>query len=154
MKIFLLLAVSLLISCNNPTETKSDSDLLLNGECSNSIFTYLNIDNISELHVEYYKSMYSTAPGKTVIIKNPDTIKKVADLLKALPDTGEILIKFGSDAYKNNVILVQSNTKSDTVILIGNLIKSPVGPFYRPEQKEQIALVNLVVDPVIQKNLR
>jgi hypothetical protein len=113
----------------------------------------LNIGNVSELHIEYYKSLDVTSPGKTVIITNADTIKKVTDLLKVLPDTGEIMVKFGSEVSINKLTLVDSDLKTGTVILIGNRIKTPATSFYQPARNEEITLVNLVIESVIQKSL-
>lgn len=156
MKIFLLLAVLLLFSCNNPTETKNDSDLLLSNGCPNSIFTHLNLGNIRELHVEYYMSLYSSMEPsvKMVTINNADTVRKVTGLLKALPDTGQIMFKFGPEVALNKLILIDSDGKSGTISLIGNRIQTPASSFYQPERKEETTLVNLVIDSGIQKKLR
>jgi hypothetical protein len=154
MKTFLILSVVLLVSCNNPTETKNDSDSSLNSECFNSIFKHLNLGNISVVHVEYYKSLYSTSSGKTVTITNTDTIKKVTDLLKVLPDTGEIMVKFGSEISLNKLTFVDSDAKSGTVIIVGNRIKTPATTFYQPMRNEEAALINLVIDSGIQKSLQ
>ncbi len=153
MKTYLLLAVSLLLSCNNPTETKNSSDLSLNAQCANSIYKHLNSGIIFTLQVEYFKSLYATSPGKMVTITDTDTIKKVTALLRALPDTGEIMVKFGPDASFNKLILVDSEAKADTVILIDNRIKTPATSFYHPAREEENALVKLVIDTCIQKSL-
>lgn len=153
MKAFLSIVVLLLTFCNNPIETKNDTDSSLSSECPNSIFKHLNVGHITELHVEYYKSLYSTSSGKTVTITNADTIKKVTDLLKALPDTGEIMVKFGSEVSLNKLTLVDSDAKSGTVILVDNRIKTPATSFYQPARKEETSLVNLVIDSGIQKRL-
>jgi hypothetical protein len=154
MKTFLPVVVLLLIFCNNPVGTKNDSDSSLSSECSNSILKHLNLGPVSKLQVDYYKTLYSTSSGRTVTITNADTIKKVTELLKTLPDTGEIIVEFGSEVSLNKLTLIDSNSKSGTIILVGNRIKTPATSLYQPTRKEEIALVKLVIDSGIQKSLQ
>jgi hypothetical protein len=153
MKIYYLLIAFVFVFCNNPTEDNNNSNVTEEHVNPNSIFKQMNMGAITDVHIEYFKSINSSKPGKTITINNADTIKQIENLLKALPDNGDIFCSFSSEAKKTNLILVDSREKSDTLLLINKKLQTPGTTFYQPTRDEEKRLVNLVIDTVIQNGL-
>jgi hypothetical protein len=120
----------------------------------NSILKRLNSSSIKVVQIEYYKNIYSSVPGEKITISNVDTITQIENLLKLLPDNGQVFVKFNQDASKNNVILTDANGKSDTIAILANRIKTPATSFYLPSPDAENTFVNLVIDTLIQKKLQ
>ncbi len=152
-KIIVFSTAILFLLCSNPVVNEKQESQFLGNEIPCSIFSTLSVGKVSHIHVEYYRTLYSTEPGKKIVISNTDTINTIVNLLKMLPDSGQIFIKWGQDAPMNKVILVGSNTISDTVMIIENRIKTPATSFYSPVKPEENQFVNLVIDTLIQKGL-
>jgi hypothetical protein len=152
-KIIVLSTAILLVLCNNPVINEKKDSPYLGNEIPCSIFSTLSVGKISYIQVEYFRTLYSTEPGKKIIISNTDTIDTVVNLLKMLPDSGQIFVSWGQDAPMNKVVLVGSNMISDTVIIIENRVKTPATTFYSPEKPEEKQFVNFVIDSLIQTGL-
>lgn len=154
MRILFCFIIALLCFCNTISNNNDVMNLAENQPDENSILKRLNSSSIKVVQIEYYKNIYSSVPGEKITISNVDTITQIENLLKLLPDNGQVFVKFNQDASKNNVILTDANGKSDTIAILANRIKTPATSFYLPSPDAENTFVNLVIDTLIQKKLQ
>lgn len=141
MKCFILTITCLIVFCSHPTGVNDNPD---------SNFNYSKFENVSSIQVEYYDSLVSLSPSTYVNIFDKDTIEQVVTLLNSLPDTGDVKIKWDKGTTRNNLILIGSSSESDTVVIIGNRVKTRSTSFFKPMRYEEEQLIDLVIDSTLQ----
>ncbi|NLW32305.1 MAG: hypothetical protein GXY77_12720 [Fibrobacter sp.] len=141
MKCFILTLVFFIFFCNQPTSVNDNPD-------PNNNFS--KIGSVSFIQVEYYDSLVSLIPSTYVNIFDKDTIEQIVNLLNSFPDSGDINIKWNQGVTKNNLILIGSSLESDTIVIIGNRVKTRSTLFFKPMLDEEKQLIDLVIDSTLQ----
>ena len=137
MRRFILLAMTgFLLNCN----------LLEKPRTQRTLFDYYKIEKVDSISVCYFDSIVSRSPFFVRGIKNADTIQKTVDLLRLLPESGEILVDVAVSATLNKIILIESTAKRDTLCVYGGRLQTSNGSFYDPVRTEERLLLHLVID--------
>jgi len=136
MKLFPVIAL-FVIGCSN---TDGPQEIVIR-----SIYSHYGISSVSSVEVLRYDSLYSSHFILDKTITSTDSISQLPDLLEKLPEEGEIMISFvGSEPYYN-ILLKESGTKTDTIEIIANMVKTPAASFYDPPRSSEMKFVERVL---------
>lgn len=121
MKYLIYVLSILIISCSDPTSE--------NFKISNSIYDYIDSDNITSIRVEYYDSLSSNSLDTIINNHDKNDITTVKNYLKLIPDEGQIMVSMG-ECPVTEIIFMEENVAIDTLKYYGTGLKSPKGTFY------------------------
>ncbi|MFY9311509.1 MAG: hypothetical protein WAQ28_20865 [Bacteroidia bacterium] len=109
--------------------------------------TTFKIDSCEKITIRYHKKMSDPGNGiapKTKEIRDKATISQLLQLIRALPDTGEIMKKPG-DVSVLQVILTLNDNETEFFAFYGETIKTTDTSFYSKHPAEEKVIYNMLM---------
>ena len=135
-----------LTNSGNTMWNKNESELQLKINSSKSEDTSFKIHNCSEAIVQQYDHASQDKPNKEFLINSKEKISEITDILKKLPEDGEMFISFTSEIELTKLTFLCSENKSYSIEFYWESIKTPWTTFYVEEapKKEEKKLYEII----------